>query len=62
VLDHGLVRELDERLGVGERLQSALVLPFAWGNRGAPWATGEAYERPQTGSKPSDENDGYIGY
>jgi hypothetical protein len=29
VLDHGLVRELDQRLGVRERLQLALVRPFA---------------------------------
>jgi hypothetical protein len=60
VLNHRLVRELDERLGVGEGLQWALVLPFAW-NRGARRATRRTYERPQTGSKPSDENDGCLG-
>lgn len=63
VLDHGLVGELDERLGVGEGLQLALALPLLLASRGrrARRAEGEAYERPQTGSKPSDENDGWRG-
>jgi hypothetical protein len=64
VLDHGLVRELDERLGVREGLQLALVLPLRLASRGSRASAAredKAYERPQTGSKPSDENDGCIG-
>jgi hypothetical protein len=38
MLDHGLVRELDERLGVGEGLQLALVLCLLLLSRGS-WAS-----------------------
>jgi hypothetical protein len=60
MLDHGLVRELNERLGVCERLRLALVVRSGQGaSRGrARGVEGQAYERSQTGSKPSDENDG----
>jgi hypothetical protein len=34
VLDHGLVRELDERLGVGEGLRMASVLQLLLAPRG----------------------------
>jgi hypothetical protein len=63
VLDHGLVGELDKRLGVCEGLWPLLALPWLRGcglrGSGASGAReGKAYERAQTGSKPSDENDG----
>jgi len=35
MLDHGLVRELDERLGVGEGLQFALAWPLLLASRGS---------------------------
>ena len=35
MLDHGLVRELDERLGVGEGLQLALAWPLLLASRGS---------------------------
>jgi hypothetical protein len=63
VLDHGLVGELDERLGQRERLQLALVersgQGASRGRRASGGVAGAAYERAQTGSKPSDENDGW---
>ena len=65
VLDHGLVGELDKRLGVCEGLQPLLVLRGLRGcglrGSGASGAGKRAYERAQTGSKPSDENDGWKG-
>jgi hypothetical protein len=50
MLDHGLVRKLDKRLGVCEGLQPALVVRSGTGHhRGAPGGGGEgevrAYER-----------------
>jgi hypothetical protein len=63
VLYHGLVRELNKRLGVCERLRWVLVVHGAREHRGAfepAVSEEEAYERAQTGSKPSDENDGCI--
>lgn len=54
VLDHGLVGKLDERLGVSERLPLSVVLCCA----GACAWRSRAYQRPQTGAKPSHENDG----
>jgi hypothetical protein len=60
MLDHGLVGKLDERLGVRERLRMALVERSAGSIAGqaSQRCRGQAYERAQTGSKPSDENDG----
>lgn len=56
MLNHGLVRKLNERLGVGEGLQLLGSLSIMGDQRGRACA----YKRPQTGSKPSDENDGCI--
>jgi hypothetical protein len=60
VLDHGLVRELNEWLWVCEGLQRELVLDVLQlaGCFEEAVRERQAYERSQTGSKPSDENDG----
>jgi len=62
VLDHGLVGKLDKRLGVCERLQRALVghAIVAGSTAGLAVSKQDTYKRAQTGSKPSDENNGYV--
>ena len=66
VLDHGLVGELNKRLWEGEGLQLASVRLLPVASRGSrasgPLFLGgrEAYERPETGSKTSDKNDGCM--
>jgi hypothetical protein len=56
MLDHGLVRKLDERLGVSEGLLLLGLMSTRSGERGVA----ESYQRPQAGSKPSDENNGCM--
>lgn len=52
MLDHRLVGELNEGLGVGEGLEQLSVLLGVFTERKRI-----AYERSQTGTEPSDEND-----
>jgi hypothetical protein len=64
MLNHGLVGELNERLGVCEGLRPGSASQVQ-ASRGSParvlCAENKTYKRPQTGTEPSDENDGYVG-
>ena len=61
MLNHGLVGELNEWLGVREGLVEGIsrAISRIAGLLEKRCAAGRTYKRPETGTEPSDENDGY---